>query len=270
MEQPFHMFEVTKDLVKEILLQPSKPHRHQYEELLILTQGEPEHFIDFIREKVFAPVVIYVAQGKVHEFVPDVYTRGWVIRYRNDFIPGSNFHFYSRYTDRIAFSFDPGRCRQQIGNLCDIMLYEYVENPSAVNVYNHLFRALLAKLEAEGKHKLPVGDEKKPSRRDVFKVFLEILENNYTRNEGVGFYADKLNTSVRNLNLLCSKEFGKSVSEIIETRKLIEARQLLLNTEMNISEIGYSLGYNEKSYFTRVFSRKTGLTPSEFRLSMQS
>ena len=220
------MFEVTKVLVKEILLQPSKPHRHQYEELLVLTKGEPEHFIDFIREKVVAPVVIYVAQGKVHEFVPDVNTRGWVIRYRNDFLPGSNFHFYSNYLDKITFSFDPGTCRQQIGNLCDLMLFEYQENPLEVKVYRHLFMALLAKLEAEGRHQLPLGEENKPSRRDVFKVFLEILENNYTRNEGVGFYADKLNTSVRNLNLLCSKEFGKSVSEIIETRKLIEARQI--------------------------------------------
>jgi AraC-like DNA-binding protein len=39
---------------------------------------------------------------------------------------------------------------------------------------------------------------------------------------------------------------------------------------MNISEIGFALGYSEKSYFTRVFSKKTGLTPTDFRAAMPS
>ena len=264
------MFKLTRELVKEILHQPSKPHRHDYEELLIITQGEPEHFIDFINEKVISPVVIYVARGKVHEFIPDPETRGWCIRYNSDFIPESNFHFYSNYLDRIAFSFDPGTCRQQIGNLCEMILFEYQQNPTSVDVYKHLFMALLAKLEVEGKHNLPVENDKKTPRQMAFQSFLNILENNFSRNEGVGFYADKMNTSVRNLNLLCAKIFGKSVSEIIETRKLIEARRLLLNTEMTVSEVGFTLGYNEKSYFSRVFRKKTGLTPTEFRSLMYS
>ena len=270
MDQPFYMFEITAEIVKEIRKQRVKPHRHDYEELLIITRGKPEHYIDFLNETIAAPVVIYVAQGKVHEFFPDADTRGWCIRYRNDFIPESNFHFYSNYLDRITFSFDPGTCRQQIGILCDLILYEFQQNPLSVKVYSNLFNALLAKLEAEGKHQLPVDNETKSSRQIAFQSFLGILDNNYKRNEGVGFYADKMNTSVRNLNLLCSKIFGKSVSEIIETRKLIEARRLLLSTEMTISEIGFTLGYNEKSYFTRVFHKKTGLTPTEYRNTMLS
>jgi len=40
---------------------------------------------------------------------------------------------------------------------------------------------------------------------------------------------------------------------------------LLLTTEKSVSEIGFELGYNEKSYFTRVFRKKTGITPTGFR-----
>ena len=71
--------------------------------------------------------------------------------------------------------------------------------------------------------------------------------------------------SDRNLNLICKNNFQKSVSEIIETRKLIEAKRMLLHTNKSISEIGFELGYNEKSYFTRVFRNKTNFTPTEFR-----
>lgn len=269
MEKPFEMFEITAEVVDGIRSHATQPHRHNYEELLIVTRGNPSHFIDFFKETVVAPVVIYIAQGKVHEFMPDAETRGWCIRYNSDFIRESNFHFFSNYLDRINFPFDAGSCKQKIGILCELILHEYENNPDQPDIYRHLLSALLAKLEAEGAHQLPSEQESRTPHHIAFRNFLRILEDNYTRPLGVGFYADKLNTSVRNLNLVCQKVFGKSVSEIIETRKLIEARRLLLNSPMNISEIGYALGYNEKSYFTRVFSKKTGRTPSDFRAAMQ-
>lgn len=270
MKKPFEMFRISEDVVDEILQHPTQPHRHEYEEILIITQGNPSHYIDFFKETLPAPVVIYVAQGKVHEFMPDKETRGWCMRYRNDFIGESNFHFYSSFLDQIHFSFNPGDCRQKIGILCELILHEYEHNPDRQAIYRHLLSALLAKLEAEGTHNLPDEQESRTPQRIAFRNFLRILEDNYTRPVGVGFYADKLNTSARNLNLVCTKIFGKSVSEIIETRKLIEARRLLLNSPMNVSEIGFALGYSEKSYFTRVFSKKTGVTPTGFRIAMQS
>ena len=55
------------------------------------------------------------------------------------------------------------------------------------------------------------------------------------------------------------------VSEIIENRKLTEAKNQLISTDKTISEIGYDIGFKEKTYFTHAFKRKTGITPSEFR-----
>jgi AraC family transcriptional activator of pobA len=269
MEKPFDIFVLSLEVIREIRGHPTKPHRHEYEELLVITRGNPAHFIDFVEETLTPPVVIYVAQGKVHEFMPDPETRGWCIRYRNDFIHESNFHFYSNYLDNINFSFDQGSCAQKINLLCELILSEYEHNYTSPDIYRHLLSALLAKLAAEGNHHIPNEKESMTPARIAFRNFLQILEDNFKRPLGVGFYADKLNTSVRNLNLVCKKVFGKSVSEIIETRKLIEARRLLLNSPMNVSEIGYELGYNEKSYFTRVFKNKTGLTPTGFRAAMQ-
>jgi AraC-like DNA-binding protein len=97
---------------------------------------------------------------------------------------------------------------------------------------------------------------------------LKILEDNFRRAEGVDFYAEKLFMTSRNLNLICQNILHKSVSEIIETRKLIEAKNLLISTNKTVSEIGFELGYNEKAYFTTVFKKKSGQTPSEFREDM--
>lgn len=71
--------------------------------------------------------------------------------------------------------------------------------------------------------------------------------------------------SSRNLNLICKSILQQTVTEIIENRKLTEAKSQLTYTDKQISEIGY----NEKGYFTRVFKKQTGKTPSEFREEMK-
>jgi transcriptional regulator GlxA family with amidase domain len=150
------------------------------------------------------------------------------------------------------------------------MLDEYKQPHPDLNMIKHLLAALLAKLESQGKQRFRQESNSNNTQRISFNNFLKILEENYKRPEGVQFYADKLNMSVRNLNIICQSIFNKSVSEIVETRKLIEARQLLIDTDMSVSEIGYELGYNEKAYFTRIFHKKTGLTPTDFRNNMSA
>lgn len=96
------------------------------------------------------------------------------------------------------------------------------------------------------------------------------MEENYKRAEGVTFYADKLFTSAKTLNTITQSILHLSVSEIIETRKLIEAKNLLFTSDMTISEIGFEIGYSDKAYFTSVFKKKSGQTPSEFREEMKN
>jgi len=270
MNRSFDIIKITPELSRQYAAIPSKTHQHEYEEIIIVTKGAPRHFIDFNKETIAPPVVIYVAQGKIHQFLPDVNTEGWAIRYTSDFIPQSRFHFYSNFLDNINYPPESEECLHKYNTLCEMMLDEYKQEHPDLTMIKHLLAALLSKLESEGKHRFRQESNSNNTQLISFNNFLKILEQNYKRPEGVEFYADKMNMSVRNLNLVCHSIFNKSVSEIIETRKLIEARQLLTNTNLSISEIGYELGYNEKAYFTRVFTKKTGLTPTDFKNQMSA
>jgi AraC family transcriptional regulator, transcriptional activator of pobA len=270
MDKPFDIYELTGELAAKISAAPLAPHRHDFEELLIITRGDIVHFIDTKKEEVSAPLVIYVAEGKVHQFIPGKDARGWVVRYRTEFIPESKFHFYSYFLDWINYKLDSNFCINSLDDLCKMMLREIEQSPTDYVTVKHLLNALISKLESEGDTVYKQDGGSGNTQLVAFNNFLKILQYNYKRPEGVQFYADKMNTSVRNLNHICSAVFGKSVSEIIETRKLIEARNLILNSDKSISEIGFELGYNEKSYFSRVFRKRTGLTPTEFRSELKS
>ena len=269
MRVPFRIVKLTKENLEPALINPQVPHRHGHEEIIIITHGKPSHFLDFTKVELQSPMIVYVAQGKVHSFIPDTDTLGWVIRYKNELVPHSRFNFYSYFLDQINFPLSQDYCTTTLNSLCEIMLKEYQQEPVNYAVVKHLLSALLAKLETDSKKDYLNTQTSGHTQLVTFNNFLKILDYNFMRDECADFYAEKLNMSTRNLNLISQSVFGKTITEIIETRKLIEARNLLINSGKSISEIGYELGYNEKSYFTRVFRKKTGVTPTEFREQMQ-
>jgi len=265
MEKLFHIFELTKDLVDDIRTRTYDAHFHDFEELILLTEGSFEHYIDFKVEFATAPMVCYVPMNKMHKLIPHSDSRGWVINYKPEFIPDSNLSFYSNFFTSTNVPLTSGPCINRFTNLCEIIQAEYQQEFADFPTIRHLAEGLLSMIDAERKRNIPVENVAKPMQINTFSTFLKILEQNFRRDEGVSFYAGKMNMSERNLNLICKNNFQKSVSEIIETRKLIEAKNLLLHSDKTISEIGFELGYNEKSYFTRVFHAKMGATPSRFR-----
>jgi AraC-like DNA-binding protein len=81
----------------------------------------------------------------------------------------------------------------------------------------------------------------------------------------VKFLADKVNLSPSYLSDLLKKETGKNAQEHIHFYLIEEAKNSLLNSDKNISEIAFDLGFEYPQYFNKLFKQKTGKTPMEFR-----
>ena len=69
------------------------------------------------------------------------------------------------------------------------------------------------------------------------------------------------------LSRACRNACGKSASRLLADRVHFEARRMLQDTDMTVSEISRRLGFRSAAYFTRAFQGKTGLTPTAFRRS---
>jgi len=256
----------------EVMASDNQPHEHEFEELLIGRDGALEHFIDFKSELLTAPYISFVSRGKIHRVNPKIVDGNcniWVLRFKSEFIPETTFQLYSWYHTHANIQLQPGACFNRMPALCEMMFNEANQENPDYAVIKHLLSALFIMIESERKKMQPDQKGLSMTQNVTFKNFLRILEENFRRAEGVEFYAEKLFMSSRNLNLICQNILNQSVSEIIETRKLTEAKNLLITTDKPISEIGFDLGYKEKSHFTRVFKRKAGQTPSEFREDMK-
>ncbi|HRV55681.1 MAG TPA: helix-turn-helix transcriptional regulator, partial [Mangrovimonas sp.] len=78
-------------------------------------------------------------------------------------------------------------------------------------------------------------------------------------------FAETLGIHVNHLNKVLKEITGKTTTEIISSRINQEAKILLKETPWNISEIAYSLGFDEVAHFSNFFKRKTKLSPLSFR-----
>ena len=272
MNQLFKIFKVDEAEAAKISASPDEPHHHNFEELIIGMEGQLEHFIDFKTTTLDAPLVSFVTKGKVHRVIPKIKNKKcnmWVLRFKSEFIPEITFQLYTTYHDHATLKLQSGNCFNRLVLLCEIIHEEMQQEHPDLSVVKHLLSALFIMIESEKNKLSPKENELSISQNSTLQSFLKILEENYHRPLGVDFYAEKLFMSARNLNLICKQILQQTVTEIIETRKLIEAKNQLTHSDKNISEIGFDLGFNEKAYFTNVFKKRTGQTPSEFRKEMK-
>jgi AraC-like DNA-binding protein len=80
--------------------------------------------------------------------------------------------------------------------------------------------------------------------------------------------AEKLNVSSRYLTDLLKQETGKTALELIHLFLIGEAKNLLTEGELNITEISHLLGFENTTYFSRLFKKEVGSTPNEFRANI--
>lgn len=268
MNETFKIDQVNEVGAKNIDPAANEPHTHDFEELIIGSEGQLDHFIDFKTTIYEAPYVSFVTKGKVHRAKPTIKDDKcllWVIRFKSEFIPESTFQLYSFYHNNASFSLSPGYGFKRLDSLCEMMSDEIKQDVPDYGIIRQLLSTLFTIIKSEWQKQHTEDEQLQNAKSLAFKNFLAILEENFKRNVGVEFYAEKLFMSSRNLNLICHQIMQQSLSEIIETRRLLEAKNLLASTHKTISEIGYELGFNEKTYFTNLFKKKTGQTPTDFR-----
>lgn len=81
----------------------------------------------------------------------------------------------------------------------------------------------------------------------------------------VKYCAEKLNLSPNYLSDLLKKETGKNTQEHIHYYLIEQAKNTLLHTDLTVSEIAYNLGFDYPQYFSKIFKKKTGYSPHEYR-----
>ncbi|GEM_PF-6972792 len=132
---------------------------------------------------------------------------------------------------------------------------------------NALMISYLTILLIKANNSIPVKDNDlvtKPER--IVEVFLNQLESDL-RHRSVQYYADRLALTTKQLNSLLRKVVNKTASRVIQDATVNHAKSLLLQSDKNVSEVAFELGFDELSNFSRLFKRVTGQSPRSFQVN---
>jgi AraC-like DNA-binding protein len=99
----------------------------------------------------------------------------------------------------------------------------------------------------------------------LFRNFQKLINQQYRTLRLPKEYAELLYITPNHLNALCREMVGKTAGDLIRDRVLLEAKRLLTNADMSITEIAYDLNFEDNSYFNRFFKKQVGKTPDNFR-----
>jgi AraC-like DNA-binding protein len=159
----------------------------------------------------------------------------------------------------------PG-CDSVIDLIIQEMLKEY-KTPSQARPDLPLLRSylevVLRKLARE--RDISVGGDITPSATHKLRKLEELINHHYRKLKQPHEYAALMNLSASYLNNVCKTVVGKTLSDLIHARIILEAKRFFSYADLTVSQVAVKLNFADPSYFIRFFKKHTGLTPEQFR-----
>jgi AraC-like DNA-binding protein len=100
---------------------------------------------------------------------------------------------------------------------------------------------------------------------ELVRRYRQLVYQYFMEHRSVQFYADQLGVSVGHLSRSIKDATGHSASQIIRQEMIMEAKRLLVNTDLAVERISDQLAFNDPAYFGRFFKRETGFSPGSYR-----
>lgn len=131
---------------------------------------------------------------------------------------------------------------------------------------SHIVSSIISDIQDINRAELEQIPKKRKTRQEqVFSKFKKLVNEHCCRHRTIPFYADELALTPHYLSSLITKISGQSVMYWINRATLIQAKVLLKNKDILVSEVADRLNFPSQSAFGFFFKRETGMTPSEYQ-----
>jgi AraC family transcriptional activator of pobA len=246
-------------------------HRHSFYHLVLFTKGSGFHTIDFDQFKVKPYEIYFMIPGQVHSWHFEGQVDGYIVNFSDtlfrSFLLNPNylerFHFFSGVSEESVCQLRK-EIHEKVTRIFEDILAETKKiDEGDVDMVRLLLMQLFLIVEnsckAESKKVIP------QPKQVLLRNFRRLIDQHYLSIKLPKEYADLLYVTPNHLNALCQDLLGKTAGELIRDRILLEAKRLLTNADMTVTEIAYNLNFEDNSYFNRFFKKYVGITPDDFR-----
>lgn len=149
-----------------------------------------------------------------------------------------------------------------IQNLVENLIWTIINEQQNKRSINQFTMGLLFLQLMNHTDKLSVGQNH--YEKELTIQILRFIEENYKEGQ-LSDLAEKLHCNLYWLSRMVKRLTGQTYTELVQTKRLIQAAYLLTTTKLNVIDISYAVGYDNVSYFHRIFQRRFHVSPNEYR-----
>lgn len=250
------------------------PHKHSTYLCVFFTQGGGTHQVDFDSYEVAPGTVFVLNPGQAHCWDLSADTDGYVFFHTREFYDNIFLHrkiddfpfFYLRQNDPLIrpMGEELGRLTSLFDLLCQEYRTERLYQTASLESLTDLIYIELARLyDRDNRERSGSGVH----YENALKL-QKLIDQHFRKIKSPGRYAEMLHMTTRHLSRICNEVMGCSTSDLIADRITLEAKRLLTSAEITVGEVAGWLGYEDYSYFIRLFKKRTGMSPRAFQQSI--
>jgi AraC-like DNA-binding protein/quercetin dioxygenase-like cupin family protein len=249
------------------------PHKHDFYFIMLVSRGDGWHELDFTRYKIKPGSVFFMQPGQMHYWKLSADIEGYVLFHSQAFYDEGytftgvrHFPFYRSGQTTPLISVNSLSMEKLEVWFREIINEKEKAGAFQVEKIHALINLIYIELARNYEKKVPSGKASYLSRLHEFEA---LIEKNFREIKAAGDYAAMVNISPKHLNRIVKETLGKTSTDVIADRTMLEAKRLLIPGKLTVTEIGYELGFSDKSYFVRFFKKHAGETPMAFLKRVQ-
>lgn len=270
-QRDFHLGDMGR-IYKEADGQPDRPHRHDYYTVLLVEQAEGSHIVDYQAYTFRQKEVHFVSPGQIHQVVATTQPVGHFFTFSRTFLVENNIpeSFISNINLFKAFGESPplplddatfDRLAKIIEEMKACLSPDLTYRNRALGALLQLFLIYCNNSASLDSQQLDENNANVCILRD----FKKLVETRYPQWHKVNDYAAEIHITPKHLSQTIKNYTGKSAKELIQDRLTLEAKRLLLHTDLSIKEIAYKIGFEEPLHFSGFFKKQVQVSPTKFR-----
>ena len=247
-----------------------QPHYHDFFQV-ILFDGPGTMMHDFRDFSVKKPTLIFLSPGQVHTIRPKPGLQAWLLSFTQSFFddaapPPSRLYempFFFPEETKPWLVIPSAELAGVRATFAELRREFDAAESGAEEVLRATLRILFVRLSRIYDR---MRSSAKPSRAaKLARQFHVEVETHVTEMRMLAQYAQALGVTPNHLSDVVRAQTGHAPGDIIRRRRVLEAKRLLSHSDLSVSEIGYTLGFEDPSYFGRFFRRYASETPAGFR-----
>lgn len=247
----------------------NKPHSHSTYITILFTKGTGVHHIDFQTYPVQPWTAFFLSPGQVHAWELSDDTDGYVFFHTRSFY--NDVYTTNRIDDFPFFFLSQSYPLVEVPEASRLPLVQYFKDilkekseflPHRELKIDTLVAMIYMELSRIYKNK-QIHQESENYKR--VRKLQKLIDTHYKTTKLPKDYSAMMHLSTRHLSRICNEILNLNTGDLIQERIVLEAKRLLTYSKDPIATIAYALGYEDVSYFNRLFKTRTSLTPKEFR-----